>query len=432
MADTTPTRPRRRGRAIGTTAVLAALLLLVAASCGSDEDGSSSDGGSDGTSVDTESVLGEPNPASGEPVTVGFVYDGRTPSIDNTMHLPAAEATVEYINEYQNGIAGRPVGLVSCASEGDPGKATECGNEMVQEGVVMTIMPENQQPTAVHTVMAANDIPLFVYGVTDPAITEDAESSFMIASLTAGLSALPIDVAEEEGIDKVTVMVVDVPAATDFYDDGAFGAQQFADADIELETIRVPLGTVPDNQINEVVTGDETVLHIVGDPGLCIAAINGLKTNGFDGPITVLNGCSSEDINAAVGENMDGVIMASPTPLGDESNSGIQLFQAILAEYDPGFGDYTEGLTTFMTVYSAWQSLDGIGEEITSDTIRTTVHGMEQEDLVTGAGLGFRCNGKAAPQTPAVCTRGALRVTLDGEGKPILPYEPFGTSPIPD
>jgi branched-chain amino acid transport system substrate-binding protein len=129
---------------------------------------------------------------------------------------------------------------------------------------------------------------------------------------------------------------------------------------------------------------------------------------------------------------MDGVIMASPTPLGDESNSGIQLFQAILAEYDPGFGDYTEGLTTFITVYSAWQSLDGIGEEITSDTIRTTVHGMEQEDLVTGAGLGFRCNGKAAPQTPAVCTRGALRVTLDGEGKPILPYEPFGTSPIPD
>ena len=77
----------------------------------------------------------------------------------------------------------------------------------------------------------------------------------MIASLTAGLSALPIDVAKEQNIDNVTVFVVDVPAATAFYEAGSFGAQQFDDADIELNQVKVPLGSADlCQQINEIVS----------------------------------------------------------------------------------------------------------------------------------------------------------------------------------
>ncbi len=412
---------RRRGRLAA--AIIAAALLLVTA-CGSDDD-SGSPSGTTPTGTGGGDVLGTPNPATGEPVKVGFVSDGRTPTLDNTMHAPAAQATVKYLNEYKGGIGGRPIELVTCETQGDPGKATECGNQMVQAGVVMVVMPENQQPSAVHTVTAANKIPLFVYGVTDPAITEDADSSFMIASLTAGLSALPIDVAKEKGIDKVTVFVVDVPAATTFYD--GFGKTQFEDAGIELKTVKIPLGS-PDisQQVNDVVTGGPTVLHIIGDPGLCIAAINGLKTNSFDGPITGLNQCNTDAVKEAVASNIDGYIMASPTPIGDESNSGIQLWNAIVEKYAPTFGDTSEGLTTFITTYSAIQALAGISGDITPATVRTTIHGMQPTPLVTGAGLTFQCNGQAAPQTPAVCTKGALKVTLDAQGKPILPYEAFG------
>jgi branched-chain amino acid transport system substrate-binding protein len=130
---------------------------------------------------------------------------------------------------------------------------------------------------------------------------------------------------------------------------------------------------------------------------------------------------------------MDGVIVASPTPLGDESNSGIQLWNAILDKYAPSFGDPTEGLTTFITAYSAVQAMAGIdGSAITTDSIKSTIKAAPEQPLVTGAGLNFRCNGKASPPSPAVCTRGALRVAFDGQGKPVLPYTPFGTSSIPD
>jgi branched-chain amino acid transport system substrate-binding protein len=57
---------------------------------------------------------------------------------------------------------------------------------------------------------------------------------------------------------------------------------------------------------------------------------------------------------------------------------------------------------------------------------------MPETDLPGGGGLRFRCNGQAFPATPAVCTRGTLRTSLDAEGQPTLPYEPVGNSPIPD
>jgi branched-chain amino acid transport system substrate-binding protein len=223
---TSTERTGRRSWRLKTAAIAASLGLVFVAACGSDND--SGDGGTTDSTVAADE-LGTPNAASGEAVKVGFISDGVTASLDNSHMKPAAEATFSYINDYMAGIGGRPVELITCETAGEPGKATDCANQMVQEEVAMVVMPETQQPSAVHTVISANDIPLFVYGVTDPAITEDAGSSFMIASLTAGLSALPISVAEEKGIDNVTVFVVDVPSATTFYEPDSLGAQQFED-----------------------------------------------------------------------------------------------------------------------------------------------------------------------------------------------------------
>lgn len=429
---TSADRSTRRSWRLRGAAVAAVLALVFVAACSSSSDGSTS-GNDTGTTV-SANVLGTPKAATGDPVKIGFVSDGVTPSIDNSQMLPAAKATVQYINDYMAGVGGRPIDLVTCETAGDPGKATDCANQLVQAGVVMTLMPETQQPLAVHTVMAANNIPLFVYGVADPAITEDANSSFMIASQTAGLSELPIAVAKENDIDNVSVIVVDVPSATAFFDPGTYGASQFSDAGIKLNEIKVPLGSADlSQQINKIVQGGPTVVHIISDPATCISAINGLKTNGYTGPITTLNTCTSEAVNTAVGSNIEGVIVATPTPTGDESNSGIQLYHAILDKYAPSYPDPALGLTTFITVYSAFQALTGIsGTDLTTGNIVSTIKAAPQRDLVTGAGLGYRCNGKASPPTPAVCTRGALRVSLDAKGAPVLPYVAFGTSPIPD
>lgn len=420
---TVPCRWRHRA------AVIAAVGTLVVAvgACGSDEEDTSETG--DATVA--EDVLGEPNPATDSPVKVGFVSDGRTVSVDNSAFPVAAQATVDYVNEYEGGIGGHEIDLVACETEGEPGKATACANELVQDGVVLTIMPETISPAAVHTVLSENGVPLFVYAVTDPVILEDPDDTFNLGGLAPALAELPIAVAEENDIEKVSVMVVDVPAATAGYE-GAL-ATVFDDAGIELEVIKIPLGQADlSQQINEIVTGDPTVAFLVGDDTLCISAMNGLRVNGFTDPIAAVPNCFREAVIEAVGANIEGASVASLGPSGDDANGGIQLWNAILAEYAPDFGDPDVGLSSFMTTYSALQVLADMTGDITPETVSSTIRNAPELPLVTGEGLGFRCNGKADPANPAVCTRGALKVSYDADGTPALPWVPFGDTPIPD
>ena len=300
-------------------ALLAIALVLVAGTlaCGSDDDGGS--GTTDPTTV--EGALGTPDAATDTPVKVGFISDGRTPSVDNSAFAVAAKATVDYANDYMGGIGGHQIELVECATTGDPGKATDCANEMVQDDVVLVLMPESLQPTAVNTVTQANSVPLFIYAVTDAAILEADDYTYNMGNRASALSTLPIDVAEENDLDKVSILVVDVPAATSGYE-GAL-APEFEDAGVELNLVKVPLGQADiSQQIIGIVDGGPTEVHIVGDATLCIAGINGLRTNGFTGPISTVTNCLNDAIKEAIGANIDGLTTAALAPTEDPTNTG--------------------------------------------------------------------------------------------------------------
>ena len=434
MDQLTPThRPGRpAGRLRGAAAaVITVALLSAAAACGSDDDDSSSSpSGGAGTDNDAE-VLGTENAASGEPIKVGFVSDGRTATIDNTAHGQAADAMAEYLNDYEAGLAGRPIELVECEAQGEPGKATDCANQLVQAEVAVVVMPESQAAASVHTVTKENKIPLFVYGVADTSILADGETAFALVDVFAGLSDLPIGVAEDEGIEQVTAVVIDVPAATAFFE--VLAPDIFDEAGIDLELVTVP-PTQADMtpQMTEIASGDETVVHIIGNDSFCIAAMNGLESAAYDGPITILNGCGNEATATGVGDYMDGVVMAAPFALGDDSEPGIQLWNAIADTYGEDIDDPDDGLTTFITFMAMRLALEDLQGDVTTETIISTVQAMESTPIPGSAGLEFRCNGKAAPLLPAICTRGSLRVTLDADGQPMLPYELAGSTPIED
>jgi branched-chain amino acid transport system substrate-binding protein len=119
----------------------------------------------------------------------------------------------------------------------------------------------------------------------------------------------------------------------------------------------------------------------------------------------------------------------SPSPIGDPDDPGLRLLGAIVDTYGEGDIDVENALTTnmFSTMMGARDALDGLTGEVTPASIIATIKAMPETDLPGGGGLTFQCNGQAFALTPAVCTRGALRTTLDADGEPKLPYEPVGT-----
>jgi branched-chain amino acid transport system substrate-binding protein len=62
---------------------------------------------------------------------------------------------------------------------------------------------------------------------------------------------------------------------------------------------------------------------------------------------------------------------------------------------------------------------------ITPATITARVKAMPLMQLPLSGGRTWRCDGKAEPLFPSVCTRGVLKTTLNSSGLPVA-YQPVG------
>lgn len=89
------------------------------------------------------------------------------------------------------------------------------------------------------------------------------------------------------------------------------------------------------------------------------------------------------------------------------------------------------GVSMFIALSGFQSAVEGISGEITSAKIISTIKTMPEKELAGAGGMQFRCNGKANPTEPALCTRGGLVTALDAKGQP-TEYKVFGSSSIED
>src|ERR1700688_3585957 len=113
----------------------------------------------------TADPLGPMNPATGTPVKIGMIDDGKGPGVDNSIDSPAAQATVKWLNERINGFAGHPITLDICVDNADPAKATDCANQLITDNVAAVAVNASSQAESLWSVLKAGHIPVMFYGV---------------------------------------------------------------------------------------------------------------------------------------------------------------------------------------------------------------------------------------------------------------------------
>jgi branched-chain amino acid transport system substrate-binding protein len=414
-----PGRSRSVRRWLATVGVAA---LVVAAACGDAGDGPDDASAGPGEAADTstgESVLGAVDRADGEAVRVGFITDGQNPTTDQSIELDVADATVQYLNEYRAGLAGRPIELVTCEAQLDPARGTDCANQMVEEHVPVVVIGTTGVVESVWQPLHDAGVPTLFFAASGDLVLKDPETTFAISNPTTGNIGLPIDTARAHDIDKVTVVVIDVPAALAGYEGS--GADAFDEAGIDLELVRVPAGTADmTSQLGEVVADGAGVVHVLGNDFFCISAFQALQTLGFDGPITTISQCITDATREAIpADFLEGIVVSSPAPVGidDESTA---LYRTVLDTFGPADVDTSRiaGVGTFLALAGLDVGLDGLEGDVTPDAVIDTLQSMAPTELPGGAGLSIHCDGSAVPASPAVCADEGLYTTLDGEGKP--------------
>ncbi|MBL7500272.1 ABC transporter substrate-binding protein [Frankia sp. CNm7] len=421
--------PNRRpvGRRLSVLSVVTAGLLFAAGCGGSGQDESESAPPSAGSTTD---VLGPVAPAKGDPVKIGVISDGKSPINDLTVELQVADATAKWLNDRRSGIGGRPIQLVKCEALADPAKTTDCANRMIEEDVAAVVVGLTAASENLWQPLHDAKVPVMLYAGNGGAMLRDSESTFILADPIFPRITLPIQLAKENGLKKVTAIIIDVPAALDIYKTVA--PEQFRAAGIELKLVPVPPGTADMAPQMQTIGDDPGLVYVLGNDSFCISALNGLRAIGFTGEVSGVSQCISDATREAVpGDVLDGMVIAATAPLGTDNPSS-RLYKAVAQSYGTDIDTTLPGgISMFISLAGFQTAVEDIQGEITSASIAAAIKAMPEKELPGAGGLEFRCNGKASPTSPAICVRGGLVTTLDAKGQP-KEYDVLGSSPIDD
>lgn len=380
-------------------------------------------------------VLGQKDPAKGAPVKIGLITDGKTEGTDNSLETPVAEAAAQWINQYRGGIGGRPIELDVCVTNGDPGKSGDCANQMIQDDVVAVLFGSNRSIQNSWTPLHDAGIPVFSFASGYPGALADPDSTFIFGPGSAGLFALNIGAAKaaKPKAKKVTVVAIDVPAATDTYKTVAPAV--FDDAGLDLELVPVAAGTADMTpQMQKVVSDNpKGVVFVLGNDTFCIAAFNGLRTAGFEGTVTAIPQCFSDATRTAVpADFLDGIQISATGPIDNPKDPSIKQYYAILDKF--GASDVDKSRLTGLSMFQGIAGLDiatqNLKGAVTPESVIEAARSMPWTVLPGTGGLHARCSGKAQAGNPAVCMTGSLAATLDATGK-VTKYTVANDTEIP-
>jgi branched-chain amino acid transport system substrate-binding protein len=429
---------KRKSRRIAVAAVLAGATVLAA--CSSSKSSSSSSqtgapttaaGAATSTTAAAAAAFGTPKPATGTPLKVGFVTDGKTANIDNSSEVPAAQAAVKYVNQYLGGINGHPITLDICDTQQTPSGGTDCGNQMVSDGVPVVLESVSGQAPSVYKPIAAANIPYVGYSVADAGVLQAKTGAYV---LTNGLStsfAGPAKVAQLAGAKHAAEVVIDVPGATGPAKalDPAFYKNA---GGITVDVVAIPPGTADMTpQMQAELTKNPDQVHIIGDVPFCTSAIKALKSLGYNKPVVVIQQCIASGSAASIPGGYKGVVEITSASF-DPTAADTKLYVAAMSTWAAGTPPFVNGVTSegYATVLGFAQAMSGLTSDPTPANIEAAFAAMSPQPLPFGGGINFQCDGKQVSLTASVCSTGALEATLDQSGNPVGAYTALDASAI--
>lgn len=403
----------RFGRATAACAVAA----LVATACGSSTKSTSSPT-SDANATPVGSVanlLGQPDKATGTPVKVGFISDGKSNTIDDTPEISAAQASAAYVNSYRGGAGGHPIDLVVCQDHQTPTGATDCATQMVSDKVVAVLYNVSGQGGSIYTGLQGSNIPLIAIGTIDQS-TLTKPGGFALANLVASLIAGPAGIAQAKNIKRAAVVVIDVPAASGPVKQ--LGPVIYKNAGVTLDVVTVPPGTADMTpQIAAELAKKPGEFAVIGDQGFCTSALKAIKTLGFSGPIVINPECIAANTGASIPGGYGGVTVTTWNSSTEHTTPDYKLYSAIMNTYAGGAETGGVAPGGYMVVRAFADVMAKATGEITAATVTKAFSTMSSPvPFQMGGGTTFQCGTKPVAFLPNVCASQILQGPLDAQG----------------
>lgn len=411
------TTGRRRALAVALPAVLA----LSVTACGS----SDADEGTATSDSANAAILGTPNKATGSPITIGFITDGKTPALDNSDEYRAAKAAAAYANEHLGGIAGHKIEVKVCEARQDPAVSTDCANQMVSAKAVAVVQSTLANVDQTISVLSPAGIPI----VSSSGSTPAALSTPNFFSLFNGLSyfGAPAADAAKQGVKKAAMVVIAVPAA-----EGparTVGTALYANAGVKLDVAAMPPGTADMTpQIVRAKADNPDLYHIFGNGDFCTPAIQAVKAVDPDAKITVIAQCLSKAGAQAIPGGYKDIRAVTTVDL-DPANEETKLFSAILEKWGDGAATSTQSGNGYSPMLGFISALNAAKiSDISPSGVISSLKSAPATTYPLAAGAQFKCDGKQMGISPNVCSSNGIMATVTSDGE-LADYELIASDP---
>ena len=193
--------------------MVALLVTALAAGCGSSSSSSSSTSASTGSSSSSSSApaadaLGTPKKATGSPIVFGLLNLESGP-VTFPEYRQAAEAAAQYVNNYKGGIGGRPIKIVSCATDGQPATSARCASQIADQKPVAILGGADTGAPGAFAVYKRKDL-AYVGGIPFTPVESNAPNASIFISISTGDNAAAVKYAAQSlGVKKASVIYTD-------------------------------------------------------------------------------------------------------------------------------------------------------------------------------------------------------------------------------
>ncbi|HEY4332506.1 MAG TPA: ABC transporter substrate-binding protein [Ilumatobacteraceae bacterium] len=358
--------------------------------------------------------LGTPKAATGDPLTIGYVYDGVSDVVDRSEELVSAQAAAKYINDYLGGVAGRPITLDVCETKSTPAGAADCVTKMVTDKVPVVVNGLTNVPGALYPPLAKAGIAVFSGGALD-ADSLTTPGIYLMGNALLTVLAGPAAVAAENNITQAAVAVVDNPAAS-----GAIEQEAplfYGNVKVGVDVVAIP-ADAPDvsPQITAELTKNPGLFQVIGDPPFCGKVMQALDSAGYTGKIVIIPNCLEGGANTDL-PNLAGSIELG-TNSTDTTGPEVALYEAVLAKYAASKVDTFAGgpLNGFQAMVGFARATAALTGDVTAASIEAAIEAMPATPYPIADGLTFQCNKKQVTIAPNICTNASLQTTLDAKG----------------
>jgi len=396
--------------------VLVAAAALVASACGSDDDPTSSPSSSPETTAATTDPLGTPKTASGEPIVIGYSFDGATDAADNSDEVIGTKAAIEYANQYMGGIGGHPIKLDVCATNLDPAKATACVTQFATNDVAAVIAHSGGQAGIEFPPIAKQGIPVVMVSTLLDSLINNP-NVFIVNSGKVLSGAAPAQLAVEAGAKQAYLFVIDVPAAAQSLKAGA--PPYYKKAGVNLEIVTIPPDTADFSpQVQAAMTKKPGQFYLVGTSQFCTRAINAIEAAGFKGQIVGLQFCFDENSKKTT-TRLEGIKVVAGNSY-DHDTAEYKLYAAIMDKFatkDVSLDGASPAANGYTIAMAFARGVSGLKGAVTRESVKAAISSMSPQKVPIGGGLTFQCNRPDPTQT-SVCSTGGLVTTLDADGNP--------------